>query len=398
MPLVSPGGPAMLVSSAVALLVLAAIGFSVRIVGQVDDLLRPARTTPVRPQSPHELASARDVAFSSADGLTIRGWFLPGPNRAAIVLCHGHGENRAQMIPEAALLARHGFGVLLFDWRAHGESDGVLSTRGDHERRDLKGALDFLEAQEGVDIARIGALGFSRGGSVVIEVAAEDERVRAVIAEAAATSLADALVRDVSGPAILSYWPAIWAARRAGIDVDGFRPENSIARLSPRPLLIIHGKQDLAAPVQWAMRLDAAAKEPKALWLVDGAGHGQYSQAAGIQYEQEIVAFFSRALTTRGRPPVAPQRAAPGGVRRSTSLTRQRPEAFRGVRRTPGGRERRPRRGAPTRRSRRAGTRRASGRQGGARWPCGCTRYSAAQPRWQHEDSNTQGGKHEHSH
>lgn len=302
----------MKVLAGLALAGLAGTAFWLLIAHQVEALLQPVRSAVTRPP---QLAAARDVAFTAEDGVTISGWYLPGPRHTTVILCHGHGESRIQMVPEAMLLARHGFGVLLFDWRAHGESGGALSTRGDQERRDLKAAVDLLARD--ADAGALGALGFSRGASVLNEVAARDARIRAVVAQAASPSLAEGLVRDVSGPAILSRWPAIWRARRAGIDVDGFRPEQSIASIGPRPLLLIHGGRDDAVPVQWVQRLYAAAKEPKDLWLIDGAAHGQYAAAAGPEYEQRLLSFFTQALPAGVHSPAAaganpPKKSAAG--------------------------------------------------------------------------------------
>lgn len=284
-----------MVGSVLVAMGLAGTWFWMRIVLQVGELLRPHPSQVVRPIAPHPLAAAADVSFPSDDGLMIRGWWvLPGPQHATIILCHGHGASRTQLMPEAEFLVRYGFGVLMFDWRAHGESDGNLSTRGDRERMDLKAAVAFLARAE--DAGTIGALGFSRGATVAIDVAARDKRIRAVVAEAPSPSLAEALANDLSGPALLAKWPAQWALRRAGIDVDSLHAEQSVGALSPRPLLIIHGRNDPNAPIEWATRLYAAAKEPKELWLVEGAGHGGYAQAAGARYEQTLTTFFRRAL------------------------------------------------------------------------------------------------------
>lgn len=269
--------------------------FWFRVVRQVDELLRPWPSDVSRAFLPEALASSVDVELRTDDGLKLRGWFLAGSKGTVIVLAHGHGANRTQMVPEAAMLARHGFGVLLFDWRAHGESEGAHSTRGDLERLDLAAAVDYAAAQLDVTAGGIGGLGFSRGGSVLIALAASDARIRAVAAQAASPSIHEALLNDIGGPPALTRWPALWAARRAGIDTD-LSAERMIGQIAPRPLLLIHGTDDAAAPMDWARRLHAAAGEPKRLWLIDGAGHGDYSIAAGPLYERKLVDFFDRAL------------------------------------------------------------------------------------------------------
>lgn len=293
------------VPAAIAILTVALAAyaiFAVSVVREVDGLMHPRRASHAATSS--ELANAVLVAFATIDGLTLRGSFVPSRNGATVILCHGHGEDRAQMLPEARLLTRNNFGALLFDWRAHGESEGTVSTRGDRERLDLKAAIDFLAGRADVDASRLGVLGFSRGGSVAIEVAVMDHRLRGVVAEAAAPSLSEALLRDVRGPLMLARWPALWAARRAGIDVEGFQPESSISRLGPRPILIIQGARDRVVPVSDALRLYAAAHQPKSLWLIDGADHGRYIESEPVEYERRLVAFFTGAL----EPPPVPRK------------------------------------------------------------------------------------------
>lgn len=268
--------------------------FALAVLNEVDDLLHPRRVQAAA-TSP-DLAKAVAVAFTTADGLTLRGSLFPPRNGATVIVCHGHGQDRTQMLPEALLLTHNNVGVLLFDWRAHGESEGIISTRGDRERLDLEAAIIFLSGRADVDASRLGVLGFSRGGSVAIEVAAMDPRLRGVIAEAPMTSLSEALLMDVRGPRVLARWPALWAARRAGIDIEGFQPEVSIFRIGSRPILIIQGALDRSAPLSHALRLYSAAREPKSLWVIDTAAHGRYIESEPVEYERRLVSFFTTAL------------------------------------------------------------------------------------------------------
>jgi len=104
-----------------------------------------------------------EVAFTTADGVKLSGWHVPSSNRAAVVLLHGASSTRSSVLAQAAVLARRGYGVLLFDARGHGRSGGRAN----------------------VDPGRIGAVGMSMGGEQVIGAIAEDERIRAVVAEGA---------------------------------------------------------------------------------------------------------------------------------------------------------------------------------------------------------------------
>lgn len=244
----------------------------------------------------------QDVAFVTSDGLTLRGWFSRGTRRAAVILVHGGGGDRTQLLPEALVLARHGYGFLAYDSRACGESDGESTSWGDRERRDVVAALDFVSARPEIDAKRIALLGFSIGGTSAALVAASDTRVRAAILAPVWTSLSEE-IRSKSGRlAVVTH--AVWvsALERAGVDVDAVRPIDHIADVAPRPLLFITGTNDRDTPVPVMQRMFAAAREPKDLWIVPGADHGTYLKAAPAEYETRIIAFLDDALRASPSP------------------------------------------------------------------------------------------------
>ena len=132
----------------------------------------------------------QDVEFTTPDGVTLSGWYVPSANRAAVVLLHGAGSTRTAVLQHAAVLARHGYGVLLFDARGHGRSGGQAMDFGWYGDEDVTGAVSFLLQQPDVDPERIGAVGMSMGGEEAIGAAASDERIAAVIAEGATNRVA----------------------------------------------------------------------------------------------------------------------------------------------------------------------------------------------------------------
>src|SRR3989339_688573 len=96
------------------------------------------------------------ITFKSSDGLTLSGVFVQGTNEATIILLHGYGRCKEQMLPQASFLNKAGFNILMFDFRASGESEGKYITFGQREQADLEGALDYLKNRGGVDIGKIG--------------------------------------------------------------------------------------------------------------------------------------------------------------------------------------------------------------------------------------------------
>lgn len=270
--------------------------FTALIYLSVLSYLHPPRKPVVFPRREGELALMEKVEFTTSDQLKLYGWYIPSRNRAAIVIAHGFGNNRASMMFEARLFAQQGYGVLLYDARAHGESEGSLVTWGDHERRDIRAALDFVSARPDVDPDRIGALAFSLGGFAVAEVAAEDTRIAALTIEGTEPSAEDDLrLEEFPKWAPVSANIAIWAFQREGINVNAVRPIDRIASLSPRPVLFIYGSED-SVSLPSARRFYNAAREPKEFWVVEGAGHGQYAKVAPKEYRKRLLTFFGQAL------------------------------------------------------------------------------------------------------
>ncbi|TCN31195.1 serine aminopeptidase S33 family [Kribbella orskensis] len=129
--------------------------------------------------------SFSEVRFATSEGVSLAGWYIPSRNRAAVVLVHGAGSTRSSALEHAVVLARHGYGVLLFDARGHGRSDGRAMDFGWYGDQDVSAAVSFLQTQPTVNDELIAAVGLSMGGEEAIGAAAHDGRIRAVVAEGA---------------------------------------------------------------------------------------------------------------------------------------------------------------------------------------------------------------------
>lgn len=262
----------------------------------------PPRHRPSRPTAP-ELRSLGDVSFVSALGTRVAGWYQPprAAPGAAVVLTHGVPGDRGQLAGPAALLARRGYGVLLIDWPGYGDSEGRVSY-GPSELAALRAALDWLERRPEVASTRIGGLGCSLGGYLLLVAAAEDARLQAVVAEGAPTSLDEVLEWQYRRSAPVGPWAARLAAWRAGVDLSVTDARRRLSAVAPRALLLIGGRGDEAVPADMLTRLHAAAREPKELWLVEGGHCGAFEQAPE-EYERRILDFFERRLGAREARP-----------------------------------------------------------------------------------------------
>ena len=240
------------------------------------------------------------VKFHDSAGVMLRGWYAPSTNRSAVVMLHGAGGNRASLLPEAYHLASRGFGVLLFDWPGQGESDGEIHW-SDSESRALVAAVDFLATRLDLDGARLGALGFSMGGAVLARVAPTEPRLQALVFAGTPSNQARQIQWENRQWGPLSWLPALWAVQRGGLPVYDDQPQDRIGAIAPRPVLIVTGTEDQTVPIFLAHDLFAAAREPKELFVVEGAGHGGYERVAGSTYLDRLSAFFERALLADSR-------------------------------------------------------------------------------------------------
>ena len=238
------------------------------------------------------------VEFPSRDELTLFGWYVPSENGSIIILVHGHGGKGIAMIYHASALVAKGYGVLMYDQRAHGSSDGDVCTRGWLEAEDVLGALDYLQARSDVDPERIGVLGISLGGKAALLAAARDEGLRAVIAEGPGPLI----LADHGGrPTTLRRWinyPANLFYYRVLRFMNGVQPTegilDTIAEIAPRPVMLIAAEK--GSELTLTRVFYEAAAQPKEIWEVPKAKHAGAYFVNPQAYQEKIVGFFERAL------------------------------------------------------------------------------------------------------
>ena len=232
-----------------------------------------------------------DVTFTAVDGITLSGWFIPSQNGATIIILHGYGAHRAgRIMQQVEALATHGYGILIYDLRGHGESGGTRS-RGWQDPIDVEGAITYLQNRGDVEMNRIGIFGFSVGGLIALSEAAHNPTLKAIIADGPGfTNLAD--LPDESGLQLVDDWVSMKALEwRTGVKplpaiID------TIGQISPRPLLLI--QSDNEAPI--GEHYFAHANEPKELWRIPEATHTTKFQTRPEEYATKMFAFFDEAL------------------------------------------------------------------------------------------------------
>lgn len=246
-------------------------------------------------------ATTETVTFAAADGVVLRGWYAApsaaapspiGPARA-VVLLHGFGSTRRQVLARAGWLHRQGFAVLLYDARGHGESAAARVSVGWFETSDLEGALAYLRTRGHRDI---GLVGVSQGAATIALAATRLRDVRWIALESMYPTLRDALDCRLRLYFRLPGWLAgfllvPFAEWRLKTDIDLIAPRDHVARL-PSPVYFMHGDADRHTLLASALDLHARAPSPKSLWIVPGAGHNDLYSHAPRDYEARFIAFL----------------------------------------------------------------------------------------------------------
>ncbi len=258
--------------------------------------------TPLTETPGHLGLMSEAVRFSAVDGTRLEGWKIAGdPANPWVILSHGAGSNRADMLKVAAGLRSSGLNLFLYDFRGHGSSAGRVSSFGWTEQSDLQGALAFLSQQPEIRACPYGIYGASMGASVALMVAAQDERIGAIAVEGSYTDLHESLRRHLGLLYGLPAVPFVWFVAltyrlRFGVWPSRVSPLAAIRAVSPRPVLLIQGMMDTRTPPDATRRLFDAAREPKDLWILQGAGHLDGFSADPESYGRRLSEFFGRAL------------------------------------------------------------------------------------------------------
>jgi uncharacterized protein len=237
-----------------------------------------------------------DVALTTSDGLRLAGWYVPSRNGAAVIAFPG----RSGPVRHARMLVGHGYGVLLLDRRGEGESEGDFNARGWGGQPDLRAAITYLRERPDVERDRIGGLGLSVGGELLLETAAHDGRLRAVVSEGAGLrSAAEQKHMPGAPPEPLRWIAPITTETAAGVILSDHLPPADLAdlmpRIAPRPVLLIRGMQGNGDEVLNRVYRDTGGPGVE-LWEIAGAGHTAGISAAAAEYERRVVGFFDRAL------------------------------------------------------------------------------------------------------
>ncbi|MFT6901529.1 MAG: dipeptidyl aminopeptidase/acylaminoacyl peptidase [Colwellia sp.] len=243
-----------------------------------------------------------NIVFKTSDGLTLPAWYMPSRNKnakKAILLVHGRTANRTEGMRYAKVIIAAGYHVLAIDLRHPRQDPTIISTMGYHEKKDVIAALDYLTVERNID--SIGVMGFSMGAATSMIVMAKDPRIKAGVFSGGYANSMDVLAEQAKVLYGLPRYPlmpmvANFFAWRGDLDIDEINPEKYIAKISPRPIYIMHGTADKTVGFKHGQRLFAAAKAPKQFWQAENGEHTKLWQLDNEKAETSVVNFFDHYL------------------------------------------------------------------------------------------------------
>lgn len=250
-----------------------------------------------RRRAQEAVAAARVVTWRLADGSKQRAFYLAPRNGAVIVYAHGAPGAATGFLPEALAMAGYGFGALLVDLPGYGESEGRRDWASPFQDS-LRRAVDFVEAQPGVQPRRIGGFGYSMGGYAMARAAADDHRIAALVLVAAPTSLLEAYgakYRSSVLPGLMYFAAAAdWVS---GVPVAKIDTTAAIRLFGARPVLIVSGALDILVPKEMAFALASSATNGQ-LWTIDGIGHIGFGDKIGAPYFERMARFWDASFAS----------------------------------------------------------------------------------------------------
>lgn len=236
-----------------------------------------------------------DVEFTSQDGTKLSGWFVPAksPPKGTVVHFHGNAQNMTAHFSFISWLPHEGFNVFVFDYRGYGKSGGAPTRDGIYA--DCIAALDYVMSRKDISQRKVVVLGQSLGGANAMAVMGKGYagRVKAIAIDSSFYSYR-LIVRDkIQQIPILSWfrWPLSFL-----VVSNARNPGSVIDRISPTPVMLIHGTEDQVIPYQHGLMLFAAAKDPKIFVSVPGGQHTDAFLRNDPTYRKQLVDFFCSAL------------------------------------------------------------------------------------------------------
>lgn len=241
------------------------------------------------------------ITFLTDDNISLAGWLIVrNPNAPTIIICHGLGSSKNDMMDNVVCLVDVPCNIFLFDLRAHGESEGACTSFGFLEQKDLSAAISFLNTTPLIQNKSYGLWGESMGAVISVLEGWRHQNVKAVWLDSCFFSLARSFelqLQKMNFPVFpfLHIATRLYAIRFRK-SVVRVSPVDVIAKLSPRPIFVVCGTEDARVPEGDFLRLFDAAEKPKEMWFVPGARHVETLRLYPEEYGNRVRNFFASHL------------------------------------------------------------------------------------------------------
>ena len=239
-----------------------------------------------------------EVSFQTADGVPLRGWWVPAPEpKGTVVLLHGLNRSRLEMVKKVPFVHEQGWNAVLFDLRHHGASGGDVSSFGWFEKNDAEAAKAYAESRSKGPVV---FWGVSLGAATAVLAAAEDASVAGVVCDSSYRSLPDTVAHHIRlfrnfrwWMRIVPSWPVgpevlYWMGRRGGFNPRAVDVQGAASRLAGRPVLFVCNSGDRRMPSDIAFDLKAAAGERARVLVVPGNTHGEAYRDGKPAYDSAV--------------------------------------------------------------------------------------------------------------
>lgn len=244
---------------------------------------------------PGRLSLQFEEVVLDSGGIRLAGWYMPGriDDAPTVLIAHGIGANKQNFLYPAQLVHELGYGALLFDFRAHGDSEGRTSTLGVREAADVRAAHAWIVRRH--PGRPVYALGYSMGGAAVALAAAEGDLFAKIVLDSTYSRVQSVARRTVFrrlGPLATPMWQTcrFWGWVWSGVDFDRRGPVDCMECLARRPLLLIHGTADVVIPYEETLTLYEATGRRAGLWVPSGVGHVEAMNL--LEYRERLERFF----------------------------------------------------------------------------------------------------------
>ncbi|GJM24130.1 MAG: hypothetical protein DHS20C16_05450 [Phycisphaerae bacterium] len=248
--------------------------------------------------SPAQLRlSFQDVSYLSRDGVRIAGWYVPNEDSdRAVILCHGMGADKSDMLDFALALHEGGYTVLMPDFRGHGASGGYTVSYGPKEKWDIISGVDYLEREHPARTKHLFGVGWSMGAASLVLAAADDDRIEGLHLDAVFASAMDmAKILPSGAPPgyrqVTPYVATVFACLESGVNLFGIDITEAIGEVTC-PVMLVHGEEDGLIPIAQGRQVYESANQPKTWRAIKGAGHCGTIGVESPRYEAKMIAFL----------------------------------------------------------------------------------------------------------